>query len=489
MSILSSISVALLGKGLSAFVTLIGTMIIARLLTPNELGAFSIAMAVTAFLTALRNFGTSNYLVQASEIDQDVVGSAFTATALISWSLGTLLLLSRYSIANFFGAPEIAPIMALLALNFVVSPFVMTAAALMMREHRFPELVRSEVTAGILGVCASVGLCLMGASSISLALGMTVQSLTLLSILLYLRPKHFTCQPRTKYAPKVLRFGGWASGITLLNQVTSRAPEIVLGRSAGVATAALFDRGAALTRLVEDQVYAEVVRVLLPAFAEEHRARPGDPGHYLSRLGFAMSVLAPLLLFLAVFADSAIALLYGDQWGDAVAAGVLVAIAGAVLLPFAICEQMLIGIGAVRTVARIKAIQALILLAGLLFVPVWGLEAAGVAVLVSTIGYVIVSQAAVMQRLAFGVGQLAAALEKPLTAVLLTFVGTTIADHLSAYSPERQPFQHLLLGALCTGAAWVLAVKLLRLPAYGVLKKGTVMIVRTIRHRSLATPA
>jgi O-antigen/teichoic acid export membrane protein len=472
MSITSSIFIGVVGKGLSAVVALAGTMIVSRVLTPSEIGAFSIAMAVTGFLTALRNFGTSNYLVQASRINGEVVGSAFAATAAISWSLGAIVFLLRGSVADFFGSPEISSIMLLLALNFVLSPFVMTAAALMMRQHRFPELVRNEVIAGILGVITGVGICLMGLGPVSLALGMSVQSVSLLAMLVASKPAQLSYRPRIKYSASVLRFGGWASAITMLNQLTGRAPELVLGRVDNVATAALYDRGAALSRMVEEQVYAEVVRVLLPAFAEEYRARPGDPTSYLSRLGFALTVLTPILLFLAVFADSAIRMLYGDQWGEAVSIGVLVALASAVLLPFGVCEQLLIGMGALRTVVQIKAVQALLLVVGLLFVPLWGLNAAGAAVLFSTVGYVFVSQMMVLSKLRCDVARLAEALKKPLAAVSMTFASTVLGYNVSGFSAEHQPLLHLLVGMACAGSGWLLAVRLLKLPAYDVFRNG-----------------
>jgi O-antigen/teichoic acid export membrane protein len=478
MSVSSSILIGISGKAMTAIVALAGTMVVSRLLTPSEFGAFAIAMAVTGFLTALRNFGTSNYLVQAPAVDRQVVGSAFAATGAISWSLAAAIFLFRTDLAQFFNAEEIAPIMAVLAVNFVISPFVMTTMALIMRAQRFPELIKSEVIAGVLGIVVGVLLCALGVGAISLAWGMTVQSVCLLWLLLRARPAGLTFTPNIKHARRVLHFGGWASGITLLNQVSNRLPELVLGRTADLAAAAMYDRGAGLSRLIWDQVYTEVVRVLLPAFAEEHRANPQDARHYLRRVAFLASVLIPMFLFLAVFAEQAIMVLYGEQWTSAAAVSVLLALGGAVSAPFVVCEQLLVGTGAIRAVFVLKAVQASVLGAGLLFVPWFGLEAAGFAGLVSAVSYVVVSQWITLRNLGSNLASLAAALDRPLVAVLVTYIGILLGYAWPVPSVENQPALHLLVGGSVTAIMWLFAVFLTDLPAYGVVKHGVCLLWR-----------
>jgi O-antigen/teichoic acid export membrane protein len=458
-------------------------MIVSRVLTPSEFGAFAIAMAVTGFLTALRNFGTSNYLVQVGVVDREVVGSAFAATGAVSWSLAAVIFFFREDVAGFFNTPEIASIMAVLALNFVISPLVMTTTALVMRAQRFPELIKSEVIAGVLGIAVGVLLCVLGVGAISLAWGMTLQSVSLLWLLLLARPAGLTFIPNIKHARRVLHFGGWASGVTLLNQVSNRLPELVLGRTADVAVAALYDRGAGLSRLIWDQIYAEVVRVLLPAFAEEHRANPQDARHYLRRVAFLTSVLTPMFLFLAVFAEQAIMVLYGRQWSGAVGVSVLLALSGALIAPFVICEQLLIGTGAISAVFKLKVVQAAVLAVGLVLVPWFGLEGAGVAVLLSAISYAISSQWITLRRLGCSMGSFAVALEGPLVVVLATYCGILLGHAWLGPSLEGQPVIHLLVGGSIGAVVWLSAVRLLNLPAYEVVKRGGNLLWRLGTHR------
>jgi O-antigen/teichoic acid export membrane protein len=478
MSVSSSIFIGVLGKGLTAAVALAGTMIVSRVLTPSEFGAFAVAMAVTGFLTALRNFGTSNYLVQARAVDRQVVGSAFAATGAISWSLGAAIFVYRADVARFFDAPQISAIMAVLALNFAISPFVMTATALVMRAQRFPELIRSEVVAGVLGIVVGVLLCVLGVGAISLAWGMTVQSVSLLWLLLLARPDGLTFIPSIKHARRVLHFGGWASGVTLLNQASNRLPELVLGRTADVSVAALYDRGAGLSRLIWDQVYAEVVRILLPAFAVEHRQNPQDATHYLRRVAFLTSVLTPMFLFLAVFAEQAILVLYGEQWTNAVGVSVLIALSGALIAPFVICEQLLIGTGAISRVFALKVIQAAVLAVGLVLVPWFGLDAAGFAVLLSSISYAITSQWITLRSLGCDAKSFAAAVERPLVVVLATYCGILLGYAWLESSLKQQPVMHLLAGGSIAAIAWLFTVKLMNLPAYEVVTRGIVLLWR-----------
>ena len=51
---------------------------VARLLTPDEIGVFSIALAGFGFLQVFRDFGIGTYLVQHKQLNKAVVASALS---------------------------------------------------------------------------------------------------------------------------------------------------------------------------------------------------------------------------------------------------------------------------------------------------------------------------------------------------------------------------------------------------------------------------
>ena len=56
----------------------ITSVILARLLTPAEIGVFSVAMVVVGFASLLRDFGVSEYLVQEKDLTDTKIQTAYT---------------------------------------------------------------------------------------------------------------------------------------------------------------------------------------------------------------------------------------------------------------------------------------------------------------------------------------------------------------------------------------------------------------------------
>ena len=69
-------------------------MIMARLLTPKEIGIYSVASAVTGIAQMLRDFGVSNYLVQERELSETESALHMSITLITSWIVGALLYVS-----------------------------------------------------------------------------------------------------------------------------------------------------------------------------------------------------------------------------------------------------------------------------------------------------------------------------------------------------------------------------------------------------------
>ena len=75
-----------------AFVFSFGSVtIISRLLTPSEVGVFSIAAGLVALIHMLRDFGVSEYVIQAPVLDESLVRTVFTMNLVIAWCLGGVI--------------------------------------------------------------------------------------------------------------------------------------------------------------------------------------------------------------------------------------------------------------------------------------------------------------------------------------------------------------------------------------------------------------
>ena len=169
MGVRRSLIVSFAEKYSITFVQLISSLIIARLLSPTEIGLFSVAMLIIGFAHMLRDFGVSNYLVQERELSPEKIRAAFTVTLIIAWTAAVLLHLLSPLLAYFFDQPSLIGLINVLSINFWLIPFSSVAFGLLRRQLNFNALYWINTLTALVSSVLAVILAYSGFSFMSLA--------------------------------------------------------------------------------------------------------------------------------------------------------------------------------------------------------------------------------------------------------------------------------------------------------------------------------
>ena len=95
-SVRKSLAIAFIERYLLIALSLGSNMLLARLLTPEEIGLYSVNLVFIGIAHMLRDFGISNYVVQAPQLPRTEIRTAFG----ISLLLGSVLFLGERSSDN-----------------------------------------------------------------------------------------------------------------------------------------------------------------------------------------------------------------------------------------------------------------------------------------------------------------------------------------------------------------------------------------------------
>jgi O-antigen/teichoic acid export membrane protein len=293
-------------------------MILSRLLTPAQIGIYSVAVATTTVIQMLRDFGVSEYLVQEKELNDAVARSAFTVNLLIAWSLAIIVFFSSPWIAAFYREPGLGMVLEVLSINFVLLPFGSTVNALLTRSMQFGILYKINLGWLFARTGTTLTLAFLGFGYMSPAWGSVAgMAGTVLGCLVWghayrirgLGLKHWRA---------VLRFGMQQTVGGIVNQLGSYAPDFVIGRVLGFADVGLFSRGQGLINLFSTKVTAAIGAVSFPAYARRHH-KSNDAHHfYLKTLTFVTGVALPFAVCAALMAFPIIHVMFGHQWDRAV---------------------------------------------------------------------------------------------------------------------------------------------------------------------------
>lgn len=371
-SVRRALVLSLLERYLLIVLALASNIILARLLTPEQIGIYSVSLAVIGIAQVLRDFGIGNYLIQAKELDEGHVRTAFGLSLIIGGSLFVFVAAVAPSAADFYGEGRMVSTLRISALNFIVLPFCTVSMALLRREMRFQRLLFVTLAAAVLGFAVSVGLALNGLGPDSMAWGAVAMNVATGIGAWLAREQRQLLLPSLSHWRALLHFGAHSSATSVVTTISMDINDLALGRILGFAPVAIFSRAQGLASMFSRDLLAAVRNVALPAYARVHReGLPVEPQHVSSVAGVT-AVAWPFFGFLALFPLDVLRLLYGTQWDAAAPLVLPLALAGALYATSSLVSSVLIAVGRVELVTRVELVfqplrAGLIVIAALVF--------------------------------------------------------------------------------------------------------------------------
>lgn len=373
----------------SLVVAIGSTMILSRLLTPTDVGIYSMCAAVAAVAGILRDFGVSEYLIQERDLTREKIRAAYGIAFIVAWSIGALVFLSRYRVAAFYGEPAVAQVLAVLSLHFIILPIASPTFALMNRELAFRQIFGLQVVCNTMQAVVSVVLAYRGHAFMSLAWG-PIAAVALQSVLLmWMRPRDSLVLPGLQQVRTVLRFGSMFVTSRVVEVLSRNFHEPVVAKQFDFAAVGLFSRAYGLVELFHTNVGAAVIRVATPAFAAKHRAGQPLAEAFARATAIFVSVSWAFFGFIALTSHQIIDVMFGSQW---LAAAPIASILAVSWMPHGLCAlapQMLSATGHVKRRLRITLLCSPIQIIGVLVAAQFSLHAVAAVWLVTNLATVV----------------------------------------------------------------------------------------------------
>ena len=266
-----SLGFAFLERYLMIALQLLSFTLLARLLTPQQIGLYSVSMALVSMAQVVRDFGLANYLIQRQNLSSEDVGSALGLSLLLGGGLFLGINAAAPWIAHFYDDASLAQIVRIISINFLILPFNSISIALLRRDMHFDALMRINVSAATVGCFTTLGLAWVGVGSASLAWGEIGSSLTMATGVSLAGAWARLARPQLRRWRDILGFGG---PVTVANVVTSASMDIndlAVGKMLNFGQVAIASRAQGLMNLFARDIMGTVRSVAYPAFSKVHR--------------------------------------------------------------------------------------------------------------------------------------------------------------------------------------------------------------------------
>jgi len=324
------------------------SLIVARLLSPHELGAFSIALAAVMIAQTLRSAGVNMFLIAAPELDEARIRTALGMAMIASFGFAVLIFSIAPLVAAFYREPVITTVLRIVSITYVLAPFQVLAHGLLTRTLRFKAIMVATLAASAAGAITAVALALQGFGTLSMAYATMATGIVGLAVMLINRPPGFVVRPSFLHWRSVSSFTGWVLGSSLLAQLGPRLNELFVGRSLGLAPAAFLDRAEMLPRMLWNYAAPPVLSILSPLVAHETRSGIDANATLLLRMRLFGCIFSPILVGIATQSAPMLIGLYGWQWQVSIAPAPWLCVAAAITGQFVVLSASLSGMGQTR---------------------------------------------------------------------------------------------------------------------------------------------
>jgi len=374
----------LAGRGLIFLASFVTTIILARLLEPEDFGVFGIAMIFTGFSTRFGNVGFVHALIQRKEIRDEHVSSLFVINLLIFPCLAGLLIFLSQPIGSFFDKPLAGHVIAVLALVFLTSPFRSVAKALMQRRMNFKGPAVANVVNQLSTMTTSIAFAWAGYGVWSLVYGYLIgRSLNTVILMVYAK---WTPSLRYKHAAMkdLFSFGLNMFLKNLLRYSSEKVDYFIIGKQLGATPLGLYEKAFNLMNMTVKEMSVKIGPVLFSAFSKMQEERPRLLKAY-HKVTLALSLITyPVLFGLALLAPAMIQTLFGEKWMASVVPLQIMCIAGLMRVHLQVASGVINAMGRVAPEVWIRAFTFVLLAVGCWIGSLWGIVGVAIAVTITT---------------------------------------------------------------------------------------------------------
>ncbi|MGA1869162.1 MAG: lipopolysaccharide biosynthesis protein [bacterium] len=312
---------ALKGAGATVFsqisvygIQMIGTIVLARLLTPNDFGLMTM---VTSISLLLRNFGTRGFTeatIQSEVISHNKISTLFWIHIALCLILTLIFVILSPLIAWFYKEPQVKSIAIIIAFSFIFSALSTQHLALLNRNMQFYRIATIEIFAATISTITAIALALQGWGYWALVARRTALPAAIAAGAWIFCRWLPGLPSRGTGVRSMLKFGMNTYGNFTMNYFSRNLDKILIGWHHGSQSLGFYEKAYYLFVMPVSQLSYPLTNVAVASLSRL-RDNPEDYRRYylkaLSMLAFIGMILSAILTLIG---KDLILLLLGPQW-------------------------------------------------------------------------------------------------------------------------------------------------------------------------------
>jgi len=350
-----------LGSALGKVFSLGTTLILARLLTPEDYGLMAMSMIVIDFIGFFNEVGIGSAIVQKKNLTDAEVNGCFAIALISSTVLFLATIIASPFIADFFNTPHLQLIISILAIAFILGAFSTVPLAFLRKGMHFKIIAGVTLLSVITNSLVCLALASMGKGVWSLVWGFIASSVVQTAcyfILSHWRPK----KPYgIREAMGLVVYGLHVTSSRIFWFAYSNADKVIIGKLLGIRPLGIYDMAFSLATLPSGQITSLVTNVASPLFSKLQHDLPRLSSVILKLSRGIAYATYPALIGMLATSRELIAVVLGTKWVDILIPFAALCLMGLIKSVDPLLSQVLIATGHAKKLSAYTALCGIVM--------------------------------------------------------------------------------------------------------------------------------
>lgn len=292
--------------------SLLSTILLARLLLPEDFGLVSLAMTFLAIVTSVTELSLSMALVRHEAPTPEHFDTAWTLNALRGLIIGAVFAVSGWPVAAMYGDDRLVGVMAVLGGSILLSGLMNPRTVMLQRELIFWQEFLLNVVQKLAAFVISIAIAYLYRSYWALLIGFVSGQLVSTALSYMVLPY----RPRVgfKHFRDLMSFSIWLTGGQIVNTLNWRFDYLLIGRALGMSALGHYSVGSNLAQIPTRETTGPLTKVIFPGFANIRDNPARLSAAYQRAQSLVTAIALPAGFGAALIADPLIRLAMGEKW-------------------------------------------------------------------------------------------------------------------------------------------------------------------------------
>lgn len=345
---------------------LVITIVLARVLGPDDYGLMAIILVVVNFVSIFINSNISSYLVYVKDINKQALFTALIVNLSISIALSFLLFVCADKIADFYSSPALTD---LIRMMIVIIPFssissIYNAYAIKMSLHKslfFRNMIALPVSGILALILAFYGFGVWALVWQQVSYNILLAVIIVITIKIDVDGKWMFDRNRLK---PMLSYGGYTLMSSFIAFIGDNINDLIIGKKISSEHLGYYNRGNALPGTITNVVNNVLTGVFFPAFSSYNHDVSLLKEKCRKTIRVLYFVFFPLMFGLIVCAKPFVSVVLTEKWADAVPIIQMACLYFCAIPYLQTCSQVYLAAGSmkIRTTGEVIKLLSTILL-------------------------------------------------------------------------------------------------------------------------------